>query len=291
MPATLRERPLGICCSFSNGSRAELDLGAPEGSRLGRDLLVGLASLVHPHGSVDAASTVSHYLRAARHMVATLAGQGFVGGAGELTRAKLAEYWMAATVPFEACTRAMLVAFDAENGGLARDARELAGGRAFNPRRAQPPTVLTGDEMAALAEAWPTMVAGLDRDDMVDEASVLAELVGGQRDVFVAACADQLSGLHGPTGEPCPARPWVCLVCPLAVFAPRHAGNLLRLKAFFARQWQAMPANQFMSVFGPYAQAIDHILERYQPAVLAAAAGGVAGNDAELPLRPEELSR
>ncbi|MDA8302809.1 MAG: hypothetical protein M0005_15020 [Actinomycetota bacterium] len=577
MPATLREQPLGVSCVFSDGSPAELSLHAPGGAQLGRDLLVGLVELVHPHGTVDKASTVNHYLRAARHMVATLAGQGFVGGAGELTRAKLAEYWMAATVPVEACTRAMLAGFDVATAGLSAPVRELVEGRAFNPqrfrrslppypeaewsrlgqacastveesfaahraalgaaargtdpavggwsgdnlswllarrgpstlvqvathvgistraarnqggfgqasralfphmdvtvayllgfgmssgvvpdgvadlvvgdidwagdasvllsyvkgrtgpesltlgrravrlleqwlshsallrafvptgqarqlwlgvnqegsrsvsagpvqrnvvhrwavshnltdsdgrplkiarhrirtthlslrdkrswagnpratidpnhgpaiegdhylsaatpaqrravetiiadaqhdlvRRAQPPTVLIGDDIAALAGAWPTMVAGLDRDDIVGDASVLAELVGGQRDVFVAACADQLSGLHGPKGQPCPARPWVCLVCPLAVFAPRHAGNLLRLKAFFARQWQAMPANQFMSVFGPYARATDRILDRYQPAVLGAAAGGVAGNDAELPLRPEELSR
>ena len=71
--------------------------------------------------------------------------------------------------------------------------------------------------------------------------------------MFTAACADQLSGLHGPKGKPCPARPWVCLLCPLAVFAPRHAANLLRLKAFFSRQWRQMPAAQFMAVFGPYA--------------------------------------
>ncbi|MEU7640064.1 alpha/beta hydrolase [Streptomyces sp. NPDC039016] len=32
-----------------------------------------------------------------------------------------------------------------------------------------------------------------------------------------------------------PARPWVCLLCPLALFTPRHAANLLRMKAFFAR--------------------------------------------------------
>ncbi|MGC5345660.1 hypothetical protein ACPXCE_17270 [Streptomyces sp. DT24] len=76
---------------------------------------------------------------------------------------------------------------------------------------------------------------------------MVGELIGGERDVFTAACADQMSGLHGPKGKPCPARPWVCLLCPLAVFAPRHAANLLRLKAFFSRQWQQMPAAQFMA--------------------------------------------
>jgi hypothetical protein len=113
----------------------------------------------------------------------------------------------------------------------------------------------------------------------------------GQRDVFSAACADQLSGLHGPAGKPCPARPWVCLLCPLAIFAPRHAGNLLRLREFFTRQWQAMPAAQYMAVFGPYATRLDEVLARYDPAVLTAAAkaAGTTG-DQQIPLRPEERS-
>jgi len=103
-------------------------------------------------------------------------------------------------------------------------------------RRAHPPAVITGEDAAGLARDYPQIVSALRLDD-----TVIAELVSGTRDVFTAACADQLSGLHGPKGKPCPARPWVCLLCPLAVFAPRHAANLLRLKAFFSRQWQQMP--------------------------------------------------
>ncbi|MEU6718724.1 hypothetical protein ABZ897_45285 [Nonomuraea sp. NPDC046802] len=121
----------------------------------------------------------------------------------------------------------------------------------------------------------------------LDNAAI-AELVGGARDVFTAACGDQLSGLHGPAGRPCPARPWVCLLCPLAVFAPRHAANLLRLKAFFSRQWQQMPAAQFMAVFGPYAVRIGQVLDRFDPAVVAVAAAVVGDTDEEIPLRPEE---
>lgn len=110
--------------------------------------------------------------------------------------------------------------------------------------------------------------------------------------------SDQLAkvavGLHGAPGEPCPARPWVCLLCPLAVFTPRHAPNLLRLRAFFARQWQAMTSAQFHAVFGPYARRIDEVIEqlrRHDPAVLVEAARAVADDDTEIPLRPEELSR
>jgi hypothetical protein len=109
--------------------------------------------------------------------------------------------------------------------------------------------------------------------------------------VFTAACADQLSGLYGPKGQPCPARPWVCLLCPLAIFAPRHAVSLLRLKAFFSRQWQQMPAAHFMAVFGPYSQRVTQVLDRYDPAVLEQAARHVVDDDTEIPLRPEERTR
>jgi integrase len=150
--------------------------------------------------------------------------------------------------------------------------------------RSHPPVVLADEDAAELAESYPGLVAGLNLDD-----TVIAGLMSGEQDVFVAACADPLSGLHGPPGKPCPARPWVCLLCPLAVFTPRHAANLLRLKTFFARQWNQMPSAQFMAVFGPYSTRITQILERY-PAPLLAAAAAEAGDasDQQIPLRPEE---
>lgn len=153
-------------------------------------------------------------------------------------------------------------------------------------QRAHPPAVVTDEDAAVLARDYPQLISALRLD-----ATVVTELVGGERDVFTAACADQLSGLHGPEGKPCPARPWVCLLCPLAVFAPRHAANLLRLKAFFSRQWQAMPSAQFMAIFGPYSQRIVQVLDRFDPAVLTEAASGVGDRDDELPLRPEERTR
>jgi len=152
-------------------------------------------------------------------------------------------------------------------------------------RRTHPPAVLTDADAAELARDYPQLIAGMGLDD-----DAIAELLDGTRDVFTAACGDQLSGLHGPKGKPCPARPWVCLLCPLAVFAPRHAANLLRLKAYFSRQWQQLPAAQFMAVFGPYEQRISQVLDRFDHAVLTEAAA-VTGQDDELPLRPEERTQ
>ncbi|MFE2600350.1 hypothetical protein ACFXCZ_28310 [Streptomyces sp. NPDC059396] len=153
-------------------------------------------------------------------------------------------------------------------------------------RRGQPPMVLSDEQVADLARQFPQLVSELELDDQA-----IAELVGGQRDVFVASCADPTAGVHGPKGKPCPARPWVCLLCPLALFTPRHAANLLRMKAFFARQWQQMPAAQFMAVFGHYAQRIEEVLIKYDPTQLAAAAAQVTDTDAEIPLLPEESTQ
>jgi hypothetical protein len=571
MPTMVVDEPLGVVCVFSNGSRAEFAFDDLPNPRLARDLAFGLVELIHPHGSVDAAGSVGHYVRSLSRMVRTLAQQGFSGGLGDLRRGQLAQFWMAGPTPLEAMTRSLVEGFARTGGTLGEGVLELAAGRHFNIqpnrlalapypesewarlsevcrrivdesyaahrtalasiagarhpveggwtvenfcwllartgpigtpdfaravgvtagvfrnrggtvrlyqamgsvfphldtliayrllfaihsgivpdgiadlgvgdidwvgdstvllsyikgrtaaeslnlprtavrllerwlahsallrslvggperdrlwlglsqvgnahlvrevdrvaiqrwvrrfgvmsedgrpmklhrarirtthhamreksnwsgnaratidpnhtpavegdhyltattpaqrhavetivedaqhdilRRAHPPTVITEEDAAALAEGYPQLVAGLGLDD-----AAIAELVGGQRDVFTAACGDQLSGLHGPVGKPCPARPWVCLLCPLAVFAPRHAANLLRLKAFFSRQWQQMPAAHFMAVFGPYAARIDEVLGRFEPAVLIAAAAGVADADVEVPLRPEE---
>lgn len=153
-------------------------------------------------------------------------------------------------------------------------------------RKARSPLVLSDEDAESAAGQLPARIAHLALTDQV-----VQELVGGRRDVFTAACADQLAGLHGPKGQPCPARPWVCLLCPLAVFTPRHAANLLRLKAFFARQFRQMPVPQFLAVFGPYAHRLDaDILPKFAPAVLADAAAGVRDRDRELPLRPEETT-
>lgn len=572
MPTTVTEDPLQIACVFSDGSRAVFAFDALANRLLARDLLTGLVELIHPHGAVDAAGSVQQYALALRNMVTILGGWGFAGGAGALTRGRLAQYWMGTTASREACTRRMLTAFDTNTGGLSDEVRQFVAGRHYNPqpnrrplppyregewarltgtcrtvvdeafaahkhalaaagggrhpavggwttpnlwwllmrtgpvntavfgrqvgcsaqvvrdrggfheasarlfpqldtviayrllfgiysgivpdgiddlvvddidwagdasillsyvkgrtateslvlprravrlleqwlthsallrshsssqvsrhlwlgvsqagtarvftgppvrvavqqwvrrhgvesdqggplkvhrsrirtthhamrdktswaglgratidpnhsaqvegdhylsattpaqrqavetivedaqhdllRRAQPPVVVGDQDAARLARDYPQLVGSLGLDD-----AALAELLGGQRDVFVAACADQLAGLHGPKGQPCPARPWVCLLCPLAVFAPRHAVNLLRLKAFFARQWRCMPAGQFMAVFGPYSQRIHQVLHRFDPVMLAGAAGDVDDRDAELPLRPEEAAR
>jgi hypothetical protein len=152
-------------------------------------------------------------------------------------------------------------------------------------RKAEAPVTLTGEDAAAFAASFPGLVqqAGLD-------PAAIGVLLAGEQDVFVAACAAPLNGPYAPAGTLCPARPWVCLLCPLAVFAPRHLPNLLRLKEFFARQGTQMTTAQFMAVFGPYATRLDQdVLPRFAPSAVAAASQLATGNTAELPLHLEEL--
>lgn len=575
MPAQVMDEPLGIECQFSDGTTLRKQIGPTDNDRLARDLLVGLTGLVHPHGQIDAAATISHYTIGVRAMIAFMTERGFTGSAASLTRPQLAEFWMGCTPIVEQTTRRMLMSLHEQMGALSADAVGLTRGRAFHParnrdkkpfepysvaewtrlhakcrdtvatafsaykkamtagagedpktggwtrqnarwlvrtrgpmtlaeagehmgyyrgtiaakgglgdvrdelfpnpdvvlcyqllfgiytgivpdgiadlgvgdidwagdgtvlldyvkgrtskesltlpsravrllerwlehssllrtfappamqnqlwiryvpgpsgpwlagavshyvsgmwtrragllgddgaplrlhrhrirtsfeslrdrrawhgssratidpnhsprvegdnyltattpqqrdavegvietaqgdllRKAQPPTLLTADQAADAAAAFPGAVKALRLDQ-----DALAELLGGERDVFLASCADQLAGQFGPVGKPCPARPWVCLLCPLAMFAPRHAANLLRMKAFFGRQWRQMPADHFMAVFGPYANRVDEVvaaLDRHDPTLIARYSREVHDTDHELTLRPEELT-
>lgn len=153
-------------------------------------------------------------------------------------------------------------------------------------RKAEPPVVLTSPQAAEFAAGFPGLIAhaGLD-------AAAVQVLLNGEQDVFVAACAAPTNSPHAPAGTLCPARPWVCLLCPLAVFVPRHLPNLLRLKEFFSRQGTQMSTAQFLHVFGPYATRLDEdILPRFTAAAVAAADRGLLTQAAaELPMHLEEL--
>ncbi|WP_180687310.1 hypothetical protein [Streptomyces gossypiisoli] len=151
-------------------------------------------------------------------------------------------------------------------------------------RKAAPPVVISSEDAAAFAADFPRLVedAGLD-------AAAIKALLSGEQDMFVAACASPLNGPHAPAGTLCPARPWVCLLCPLAAFAPRHLPNLLRLKEYFSRQAQQMTTGQFLRIFGPYTARLDEdILPRFGPAAIEAATRQSAEPAAFLPLHLEE---
>jgi len=135
MPAELTADGLGIACVFSDGRRRAFTVADVAQRLLAADLLVGLAGLVHPHGSVDAPTTVGCYLTGLKDLSGFAHARGQAGGAGTLTRALLAEYWLQAGWLAELTTWRMLTSYDTTTGALAAS-RAGAGRRPAVQRRA-----------------------------------------------------------------------------------------------------------------------------------------------------------
>ena len=105
-------------CVFSDGRRAGYHLDGLPNPRLARDLADGLVDLIHPHGTADSGGTVIFYVQALRAMVRAFAAAGFTGGAADLRRGQLAEFWMAGPMRLEALTRSMVEGFARSGGPL-----------------------------------------------------------------------------------------------------------------------------------------------------------------------------
>lgn len=136
MPATVTLDPLGVHCIFSDGSeyrrrlRVLRPVALPE---LARTLLDGVTDLVHPHGQVDSPGATELYLTASRGFTDWLIEFGFSGGASDLTRALLAQYWrQGVRSAQESALRAMLRCADDQEQILAPDVRTFIDGRLFN---------------------------------------------------------------------------------------------------------------------------------------------------------------
>ena len=139
MPAAVIDEPLGIVCTFSDGRQAAFTLAAPLRTALARDLLAGLAGMVHPHGAVDSAKTVDHHMTALRDMTRALAAAGFTGGAAGLIACPAGGVLDGRRHAAEIATRQMLASADAATGCLQPAARELLAGRAYHqPQRTTP---------------------------------------------------------------------------------------------------------------------------------------------------------
>ncbi|WP_395296777.1 hypothetical protein ACF9IK_27495 [Kitasatospora hibisci] len=134
-------------------------------------------------------------------------------------------------------------------------------------RKAEPPVIVTHDDAKQFAAEFPRLAQEAELN-----VDVIRRILTGEQDVFVAACASPLNSPYAPAGTLCPARPWVCLLCPLATFTPRHLTALLRLKEFFSRQAAQMTMQQFITVFGPYADRLDNdVLPKFDVRLIDAA--------------------
>jgi hypothetical protein len=162
MPAELIDDPLGITfVSTARRCTASVYIGTTCNPQLAREMLIGLSNLVHPHGPIDELKTFQQYVTAIRRFVAELAERGHSGGAADLTRPRLAEYWMGASNAREYKTRRMVAALDRATSVLSPDVRALVGGRHFNPQRRRdkrPSLPYTESEWQRLQEACRAII-------------------------------------------------------------------------------------------------------------------------------------
>ena len=144
-----------MACEFTDGRQKRWLFDGTGDPALVAGLLTGLAQKVHPHGMVNAPGTVDAYLTGLRDIAAFMAGRGVRGGAGALTRAVLAEYWMQAGVQQESTTRAMLAAYDRHDRALDRALpwRRRTGGPAGGTGLKQAPGTRTAAPAASTAAA------------------------------------------------------------------------------------------------------------------------------------------
>jgi hypothetical protein len=134
-------------------------------------------------------------------------------------------------------------------------------------RAAPSPTVLTEEDVARLAAEAAEAAAELEvrREEV-------APLLGGERDVFAAACRDFYHSPYGASGEPCPAAVWSCLFCPLAVITPAKLPVLWRLLDHVEAQREAIEADEWTRIYGAvWHQLRENVFSRYPEALLAAA--------------------
>ena len=172
MPATLPSDPLGIGCVFSDGSTRSSSLDGLPCPSWPRTCWPGLAELIHPHGTMDAAGTVTHYVQAFRDMTRRLAGAGVHRrGGGSAPPAG----WPSTGWPPRGRRRRAPAGcwprFARAGGALDAAVAELAAGRAFNPQpyhRPLPPyredewerltpacRRIADESFAAHKRAWP----------------------------------------------------------------------------------------------------------------------------------------
>ncbi|MEV7188769.1 hypothetical protein [Kitasatospora sp. NPDC093102] len=155
MPAEVIGEPLGISVRFSDGTSCMSYVGDTPNPVLARAMVTGLVDLVHPHGTVDSKSSVVSYLGAVRRLTDGLARCGFTGSAADLTRAKLAGYWMADQhVVREGQCRAMLARADDLGHVLRPEVRAFVDGRRFAVGKERGPGLLPYSE-----GEWERLVA------------------------------------------------------------------------------------------------------------------------------------
>lgn len=125
------------------------------------------------------------------------------------------------------------------------------------------PTILAPTAEQELREA-PHQAAALMSPDMV------APMLGGEQDVWLAACAGFYRSPFAEPGSPCAQPFWGCLDCPNAVITARKLPAILAFLVFVEEQRLSLPATDWVAKFGRvHARITAQVVPAFSDAVIA----------------------
>ena len=94
----------------------------------------------------------------------------------------------------------------------------------------------------------------------------LRQLIDGDKDTAVTACADHLSGPYTEPGQPCTASFLACLDCPNARALPRHLPLQLAMADHLAGLRPHLDPALWQARYGPRLGQLQQILSCYTAA-------------------------
>lgn len=114
-------------------------------------------------------------------------------------------------------------------------------------------------------------------------------LLGGEQDLWLAACGNFRASPFGREGEACPTPFWGCLECSNAVITARKLPALIAFQTFMDEQRKALPQNDWDDKFDqPYRRITEQILPMFPPSVVENARIEAAEASAPLLYLPPE---
>lgn len=109
-------------------------------------------------------------------------------------------------------------------------------------------------------------------------------LLGGEQDVWLAACAGFYASPHGVAGAPCPQPFWGCLDCGNAVITARKLPAILAFLSFIEGERTSLSAPDWQLKFGrAHARITGQVLPTFSDAIVADARSAAEAHRLYLP--------
>ena len=120
------------------------------------------------------------------------------------------------------------------------------------------------------------------------QVGLVAALLNGEQDVWLAGCASFYDSPFGAPGSPCPQPFWGCLDCSNAVITTRKLPAILAFLTFIEMQREALTAADWSLKFGrAHARITTQVLPVFSETDIAQARALIADHQHALYLPPE----